>query len=157
MLNLNSFGMRVLNVLNGHASRLVFAGDVLIYVGQQCEREQRFYGPYRYDMQAVTNMQDDRLHVIIGDCVRALRFDRWQAARKDAALALRVVVDIVIAPLADVLSDDQRALLDHARKMLSREVMESLENGYTLRQTAERCGVNRETLRRQVSALRPAA
>lgn len=168
MLSLNSFGQVVLRILNGHASKLVFAGDVLLYVGQQHEREQRFYGPYRFDQTTIDRLchdddefvwinADDRIHQIIGDCARSLRFDRWQAARKDAALALRVVVDIVVAPLADVLSDDQRALLDHARKMLSREVMECLENGYSVLATSKKLGIARHTLDNAIRRLRPSA
>ena len=65
MLDLHSFGRRVLRILRNHKYRLTFASDVLLFVGAEHDRESAVYGPYRYDQTAIDTMSCDLVHDVI--------------------------------------------------------------------------------------------
>ena len=148
VLNLNSFGKRVLRILRNHRSRLTFTGDVVLYVGKlYAEHNPMSEEPPAITQAVVDAWTTDDIHAIIRDCSQRLRLDRWQERKRITAVTCSAMIEMAVQPIKAIEpSAGQAKLLALAIKRLRVDVREMLEAGYSVSHVARELGIDRRTL-----------
>ena len=132
VLNLDTFGKRVLRILRNHRSRLTFAGDVILHVGKLFS-EQASETPPTITQAIVDGWTTDEIHAIIRDCSQRLRLDRWQERKRATAVTCSAMIEMAVQPIKVIEPNaGQAKLLALAIKRLRVDVREMLEAGYSV-------------------------
>lgn len=160
-LDLSSFGSVVLRIvtkaLRSRSRGLLLAGDVLLYVGKQSEREQQAYGPYQFDQSAIDwYLANDpsKIHAIIGEASQQLLFDRWMETKRTVAVSIGQAIDLVCEPIRELQTEDAAKLANYLRIAIGEQFCQAVESGYSMRQACAQLGINYETLRKRIQRLR---
>ena len=139
-LDLSKFGKRVHRLIGRKCKyRLTAAADVCIHL-HNCTLTQ----------SQVDCLSDDTIHQIIREADRSVRYDVWRTRKRDLASAVAEIIELAVAPLAAMLTDEQSRVLSRARHNLSQECFADLSAGYSIRQTARRVGIDEKQIRRNL-------